>query len=168
VTRQELSDRAQPDFDTETTSATLAANGAFGPLFQLSATVSGTRSEGSELVGRTDQLVLLLQPTISVPRAWLTITPLASYTESESSLFGGAVETDLYQLLLHWSPPWLGNLASIQAAADASRTRTAFDEDPDFVTNFTLNLIIGWGATRRAGQVPAPPPSPVTGGGSSL
>jgi hypothetical protein len=150
LSRQDLTDRINELSNNATSAVTLTASGAFARWFSLSGVVSGTRSEGSIVVGTTDVTTVSVQPVFNVARLFLSLQPRASYTRSKNDLFGGATASEQAQALLSFAPPWLANAFAIQLSADWSRTRLSDDPGPAPTTRryvATINLHRLWGTS---------------------
>ncbi len=156
---QEMRDRTFASADQDVKSATLAANGALTQALTLSALASGTRTEGSAAIGRIDQILLSLQPTIAWAVAHLTVTPRAAYIEVESEVGDVTSKTEQLQLMTQWSPPWAGSLVNLQLAADWSRSWTNRQPSlPPFTRRIVATFTLRWGGQNQAAQPAAPPP----------
>ncbi|MEO8379934.1 MAG: hypothetical protein ABI779_09765 [Acidobacteriota bacterium] len=148
LSRQDLRDRVNELSNNTTSAGTLTAAGTFLPWLSLSAFLSGTRSEGSIVIGRTDVTTASLQPAINIARLFLSLQPRASYTRSENDLFAYASTTEQMQALLSFAPPWMTNAFAIQLSADWSRTTNSSDPNPArttrrYVATVNLHRILG-------------------------
>jgi hypothetical protein len=57
--------------------------------------------------------------------------------------------SDQYQLVVRWSPPWLGTLLNLEVASDWNRNWSHFDtEPPAFDRQTVLTLTLNWRADR--------------------
>jgi hypothetical protein len=146
--RQDLKDRINELSNNTTSAGTLTATGMFRPWFTLSGLLSGTRSEGSIIIGRTDVTTASLQPSINIARFFVSLQPRASYTRSENDLFANASTTEQAQALLSFAPPWMSNAFAIQLSADWSRSKNSSDPTPArttrrYVATVNLHRILG-------------------------
>jgi hypothetical protein len=166
VSWQETTDEIMPDADQTVTMATLGANGTLGGMLMLSGMLSGTRSEGSALMGTTDQLVLSLQPSLNLSSLALVLTPRAGYTRMKNDVSRMDAATEQYQLVVQWSPTWANSLVSVQAGADLSRSLSGADlQAPPFQRRYTATVTLSWRAEGvSAAAAPPPPPMPSAAG----
>ena len=146
--RQDLKDRINPLSNNKTSAGTLTANGMFRPWFSLSGLLSGTRSEGSVITGRTDVTTASLQPSINIARFFVSLQPRASYTRSVNDLFANASTTEQAQALVSFAPPWMSNAFAVQLSADWSRSKNSSDPTPArttrrYVATVNLHRILG-------------------------
>jgi hypothetical protein len=163
---QEMRDDDMPTADQTVKSLTLSANGMVNPAVMLSALAMGTRSEGAPQVGRTDQLMLSLQPMLMLTRAFLTVTPRAAYMEVKSSVTSSRTTTEQFQMLTQLTPPWFGSLLAFQVAADWSRSRTNTQSPaPGFTRRIVGTCTLRWGAQRQPDLAPVMPVMPPRGAG---
>jgi hypothetical protein len=173
---QELRDDIQSLSDQTIHTLTFNGAGSLSPTLQVSALASGTRTEGAPSVGRTDQVLLSVQPVVGVPSLWISLQPRAAWTRTENDLMPGKTRSEQYQALLVFAPPWLKSLLSLQLSGDWTRTRMTGQADPGFDSRFAGTLTLRWGAGRGAvapeatslpqGMFPAPEhgtADPVTG-----
>ena len=152
LSRQLLRDRVNSLNDQTITSGTVTGGGMFNPYFNLAAVLSGTRSEGSFIVGVTNQYLASLQPTFSLPRLYLSLQPRASYSTSKNDLYESKSTTEQYQGLLTFAPPWLGSIVALQLSADWTKNSFAGQLDPaKFVHRYVGTINFHW----RAGMGPA-------------
>lgn len=57
--------------------------------------------------------------------------------------------SDQYQLVVRWSPPWLGTLLNLEVPSDWNRNWSHFDtEPPAFDRQTVLTLTLNWRADR--------------------
>jgi len=161
---QRVHDAVTPPASATVQTATISAVGTLFSGFNFSAFVSGTRSEGSAAVGRTDQLLVSIQPMLAVPSLWLAVQPRVSYSQSRSSVFPGRTHTEQYQALVAVCPPWQRSLVSLQLSGDWNRSRTSGQPNPGFQSRLAAALAIRWGA----GQGVAAPPATVLPGTASF
>ncbi|MBI4915838.1 MAG: hypothetical protein HY825_08320 [Acidobacteria bacterium] len=158
---QETTDEVMPGADQTVTMATLGANGTLGGMLMLSAMLSGTRGEGSPLMGTTDQLVLSLQPSLNLSSLALVLTPRAGYTRMKNDVSRMDAASEQYQLVVQWSPAWASSLVSVQAGADLSRSLSGADMPaPPFQRRYTATVTLSWRADGVSAAAAAPPPSP--------
>ncbi len=150
---QDMSDETFAGLDQRIVSAGLNAFGTLGPTVSLSGMVSATRSDGAPEVGRTDQVMLSLQPAVTLSPVHLTVTPRASYSRSENDRAGGVNESEQYQLLLDWTPPWLASSLAFQLSGDLMRSTSSLQET---TPPFTRRIVFA--ITMRGGASLAPPP----------
>ncbi|HEY0592573.1 MAG TPA: hypothetical protein VGF40_12455, partial [Thermoanaerobaculia bacterium] len=163
---QRMEDDASPDFSMDIASATGSISGELVTNLNLSAIVSGTRSEGSAAVGTTDQLLVSLQPSWAIPRLSIVFQPRVAYNWSENDLSAFETKSEQVQGLVTYSPPWLGSLLSLQFSTDWSRNRfTGQLDEPGFVRNYAGTITFRWNAgspSATAAQPGAPlAPNPI-------
>ncbi|HVN77063.1 MAG TPA: DUF4402 domain-containing protein [Thermoanaerobaculaceae bacterium] len=160
---QEMRDDYMPAADQTVKSVTLSANGSVTPALTLAALASGTRSEGAPPVGRTDQVMLSLQPTLNWTQAFLSVTPRAAWIQVKSDMSATKTTTDQLQILTQLTPPWVGSLFAFQVAADWSRTTMGGQMPaPGFTRRIVGTCTLRWGAQRKPDAPPVPPMMPVT------
>lgn len=160
LTWQDLADDVEPAFDQRVTGLALSASGSLGEALALTALLSGTRTEAAPPVGRSEIWLASLQPVARWSRAHLTFTPLVSVTRFDSSL-AGTIDTEQYQLIVDWAPGWWRSVASLQVAADWSRTAIEGEAAPAFHRRVVAGLALHWGLSRAQLQrAPLPPPLP--------
>ncbi|MGH7549856.1 MAG: hypothetical protein ACREK3_03780, partial [Gemmatimonadota bacterium] len=163
LTWQDFTDEVQPLSDQTVTGLSFAAGGGLTSFLNLSANVSNTRTSAAPEIGTTDQLLLSLQPSISLDKLWLAVTPRTAWTRVTNDLDDSEFRTDQYQLVLRWSPPWAGALLNLEVASDWNRSWSDFDpEPPSFDRQTVLTLTLNWRADRLwpvAG--PGANPSPI-------
>lgn len=157
---QDLADDVEPAFDQRVTGLALSASGSLGEALALTTLLSGTRAEAAPPVGRSDIWLASLQPVARWSRAHLTFTPLVSYTRFDSEL-AGSIDTEQYQLIVDWAPGWWRSVASLQIAADWSRSALEGQATPAFHRRVVAGLALHWGLSRAQLQrAPLPPPLP--------
>lgn len=156
---QKMDDAISPLAQQTVKAATLTAAGALHPSFNLSAVLSGTRSEGAAAIGTTDQMLASLQPMLTIPRIWVSLQPRAMWGRTESSLTGFETRTEQYAALLSFSPPIGRSILALQISADWSRNRfTGQVVDPPFVRRYVATLSLA----RSLGNLAAPSTTPGT------
>ncbi|MFA6955636.1 MAG: hypothetical protein WC538_07180 [Thermoanaerobaculia bacterium] len=155
---QDLSDDVTSAFDSTVTSGSITAGGALGQSVIVSALLSGTRSESPEPIGTTDMWLLSLQPSFNLAGASLAITPRVSYTRIDSDL-GATSDTELYGLIVQWSPPWRESFFNVQVGSDWNRSSTDGLPTPDFDHRIVASLTLRWGLSRAS--LAATPPAPL-------
>jgi hypothetical protein len=162
---QEMRDDAYPGGNQTTKTATLSANGPLGPAVTLAGLVSGTRTEAPAPVGRMDQLMVSLQPTILWPKLWLTVVPRAAYIEARNDISAMTSTTEQFQLLVQLSPPWARSLLNFQVAGDWNRSWTNLQTPkPGFQRRIVGTFTLRFGAQRQtAPSLPVTPASAVDG-----
>jgi hypothetical protein len=161
VSWQDLSDDITSAFDSTVTAANVTAGGMIGQSVMLSALLSGTRSESPDPVGTTDMWLLSLQPTFNWAGPSLAITPRVSYTKIDSEL-GANIDSELYGLIVQWSPAWWESFFNVQVGSDWSRSSTEGMPTPDFDHRVVASLTLRWGLSRAAlAATPAEPLPPV-------
>ena len=153
LTHQLLRDRINDFNDQTITSATLTGGGFLSQYFNLAAVLSGTRSAGNDfIIGTTDQYLASLQPTISIPKLFLSLQPRASYNTSKNDLFDSRSTTEQYQALVTFAPQWLGSFVAVQFSADWTKSTFTGQLGPSrFVHRYVGTFNFHW----RAGVGPA-------------
>jgi hypothetical protein len=154
--QQQMKDRVSSLNDQTIRTATLSAAGTVTPAFTLSALLSGTRSEGSFLVGDTEVLLASLQPSFTVSALQLTLQPRATWSRTELSIAALETQLEQYQMVVMWAPNFYKSFASIQIAADWNRTRVDGQPVPDFDRRYTGALSLRWGVTGGNAAAAAP------------
>ncbi len=163
---QEMLDDNMPAANQTVKSVTLSANGPLTPAITLAGLASGTRSESAPPVGKTDQLMLSLQPTINWTQAFLSVTPRAAWIEVKSEMSAGKTTTEQYQVLLQLTPPWVNSLLAFQVAADWSRTTmSAQSPAPGYTRRIVGTVTLRANGQRMAPVPPVAPFVPVAGAG---
>src|SRR5690606_25928031 len=127
ATWQDVRDRAMPDFDQRVVSAGLTASGPGGGRVLASATVHATRIDADPLVGRTDQWLLAVQPTLALDEVWLSVAPRISLSHTTNALQNVDQTSTHYGVAARWAPPWAGSIAALELASDWTRDRSGFD-----------------------------------------
>jgi len=153
---QKVADTVFPAADVTTTMASLSATGGVAKFIMVSAMLSGTRSDGGPLSGRTDQVLVSLQPTLTAGR--LALTPRASWSRMTNDVWKSKNLMELYQLMVQWSPPWFGDLFALQVAANWNRMDIGTGPRPSFQRQVTATFSLRRTLTGAAAQLPAPPP----------
>jgi len=145
---QTTNDKINPSGDSTIKGGTLTANGALVPNFNLSAMAAATRSDGSSTSGQTDQLVLSLQPSYMIPRYAVSVIPVVSYSRSKNDLFNSDSKTRTFAPVIMWAPQWIGNLFTLQASANWSKSETKGQPSPHMDPTYGANLSLRWGLKR--------------------
>lgn len=149
VTWQDFTDRAQPLGDQRVTGFSLFGYGAATPFLSLSANLSTTRIRSAPELGTTDQFLVSLQPTLTIARLSIDLSPRLAITRVDNDLFDSESNSDQYQLVARWSPRWNDGLLAMEVAGDWRRNWTDLDPDPPPLERqivFTLSL--NWQASR--------------------
>ncbi|HJW94929.1 MAG TPA: hypothetical protein VJ901_15045 [Thermoanaerobaculia bacterium] len=152
LTRQLMRDRVFNLNDQTITSATVTGNGFFNTYFNLGGVLSSTRSEGSFIVGTTDQTLASVQPAFNIPKLWISLQPRVSYSTSKNDLYPSKTTTEQYQGLVTFAPQWAGSIIALQLSADW--TKNTFDGQlgpAKFVHRYVGTINLHW----RAGMGPA-------------
>ncbi len=156
LTWQDFTDEVQPLSDQTVTGLSFAAGGGLTSTLNLSANISTTRTEAAPEIGTTDQLLLSLQPSISLDKLWLAVAPRAAWTRVDNDLDDSEFKTDQYQLVLRWAPPWAGALLNFEVASDWNRSWSHMDPDPpSFDRRTVLTLSLNWRADRMWSAEPS-------------
>lgn len=151
---QRLRDDVNPSSDQTIQTASVNAAGALAPNLNLSALVSGTRSESIPDAGQTDQLLVSLQPSFAIPALWLSLQPRVAYNRSQNRVANLDSRGEQYQILLLWAPTWVGSLVNLQFFADWNRNRSKGQSGASpFTHRYAGTLTLRWGA----GKGPAAP-----------
>ncbi|HMJ87588.1 MAG TPA: hypothetical protein VK504_30630, partial [Vicinamibacterales bacterium] len=152
LSKQLLRDRVNSLNDQTITSGTVTGGGMLSQYFNLAAVLSGTRSEGSFIVGVTNQYLASLQPTFSLPKLYLSLQPRASFSTSKNDLYESKSTTEQYQGLLTFAPQWLGSIVALQLSADWTKSSFAGQLAPaKFVHRYVGTINFHW----RTGMGPA-------------
>ncbi|MGH7563274.1 MAG: hypothetical protein ACREK5_02490 [Gemmatimonadota bacterium] len=148
LTWQNFTDQVQPLSDQTVTGLSFAASGGLSSYLNLSGNISGTRTEAAPEIGTTSQLLVSLQPSLNLTKLWLALTPRTAWTRVTNDLDDSEFRTDQYQMVVRWSPPWLGALLNLEVASDWNRSWTHLDEPPSFDRQTVLTLTLNWRADR--------------------
>jgi hypothetical protein len=149
---QEMEDQVNPGSNQEVMSVNLSANGTMSPWLSLNGMLSGTRTEAAQPMGRTDQFMAALQPTFTLAPLYVTLTPRGSYSRTENDVSSSVSESEQYQLVVQYAPPWLGSFLAIEVAADLTRSLSSYQEgSPPFQRRVVATL-----AVRRGARLPQP------------
>ena len=120
---QELRDAKQPLSDQTVKMAMLTGSGMLFPNFNLSVNLSGTHSESAPTVGTTDQWLASVQPALTIPKVFTTVTPMVSSTRSKNDITHLVSQSEMYQVMVQFAPTWVNSLFAGQVAADWSRSQ---------------------------------------------
>jgi hypothetical protein len=160
VQRQE--DRDDPAADVTTSNLGLSAFASGAGGLGLSASLTGTRVDADRAAGRTDTLVVSVQPSWAIARASLALRPFLTYTETTNDLLELDTTAEQYLLTVAWNPRWLGSLIGLEVTGDWSRTRGGFVVDDGFLARYTAVVVLRRGGQRtRPRPLPSPAPAPV-------
>jgi hypothetical protein len=133
-------DRLDPSRRSEMTSGGLSlarvASGALGFFAQAMV----TRMEGDPAFGRTDSLLVAVQPSLRFAR--LSFLPYVSFSRARNDLLATDIETASYQVAGQWNPRWFQSLLSLHASADWTRTTIGTGPTPGFAARYTLSLVL--------------------------
>ncbi|MCI0544733.1 MAG: hypothetical protein L0Z49_09870, partial [Actinobacteria bacterium] len=153
---QDFTDQVQPLSDQTVTGLSFAANGGLTSYLNLSANVSNTRTEAAPEIGTTNQVLVSLQPGLTLNKLWLALTPRSAWTRVTNDLDDSKFRTDQYQLVVRWSPPWAGALLNLDIASDWNRSWSHMDlEPPSFDRRTVLTLSLNWRADRMWSAEPS-------------
>ncbi|HEX7708806.1 MAG TPA: hypothetical protein VF701_20265 [Thermoanaerobaculia bacterium] len=122
VSLQRTRDAISPFADQDMTSVSLSASGSPLQNVTISASLSGSRTEGVPVLGVTDTLTASLQPSFAIPGLSLSFQPSASFSRSENAVLSNESASEQYNASLQWSPAWLGSLAAAQLSSSWSRS----------------------------------------------
>lgn len=150
VSRQEMRDRMNALMQQTVTTGMLSVNDPISQFFMLSSFLSATRSEGAPSVGRTDQTMLTLQPSLMLPWLHITLQPRASWINVHTSLFDTSTRTEQYQAIASWAPVWAGSLMSFQLSNDWNRNLITNVPSTGFTQRVAGAVNIHWGTGRGA------------------
>ncbi|HET9793626.1 MAG TPA: hypothetical protein VFS34_04115, partial [Thermoanaerobaculia bacterium] len=164
-----LTDDVDPSLSSRTRTALVSATGALLPDFNLSALISGTRSESGLAAGHTDLWLVALQPALAIRAVDLSIAPSASWNRSDDRGSGTRTTSEQYRALLIYAPRLLRSLLSLQLSGEWNRTRASspgIEATPSgFDHRYAAALLLRWGAG-PLGSAPAvsmlPGASPLT------
>ncbi|MFZ5786170.1 MAG: hypothetical protein ACOY3Y_06980 [Acidobacteriota bacterium] len=145
---QEMEDQVNSGSNQEVMSVNLSANGTMAPWLSLNGMLSGTRTDAAQPMGRTDQYMAAVQPTFTLASLHLTLTPRGSYSRTENDVSSSVSESEQYQFVVQYAPPWLGSFLAIELAADLSRSMSSYQEgSPPFQRRVVATLTVRRGAT---------------------
>lgn len=168
ITFQQLKDAINPTANQKMTSALVTAGGSLRTWLTLAGVASATRNAGAaNVIGTTNQRLLSLQPTISIPRLWISFQPRATYSHSENDLTHGENQSEAFQGLVSWGPPWLQQMVALQLSADWTRNKyTGQLTQPKFMrryaATFSLHSTAGNGALATGPAAVVLPPTSFT------
>lgn len=145
---QEMEDQVNSGSNQEVMSVNLSTNGTLAPWLSLNGMLSGTRTDAAQPMGRTDQFMAAFQPTFTLAAFYLTLTPRGSYSRTENDVSSSVSESEQYQFVVQYAPPWLGSFLAIEVAADLSRSLSSYQEgSPPFQRRVLATLTVRRGAT---------------------
>ncbi|HEV2721692.1 MAG TPA: hypothetical protein VG323_16860 [Thermoanaerobaculia bacterium] len=160
LSQQALHDHVSALNDQTITAATLASGGQFTDKFNLSSCLTHTRTAGSAIAGTTSQDLASLQPTLLIPRFFLTLQPRMSYGTSKNDLISSKTTTEQYAGLLNFAPQWFNSIVALQLSADWTRNKTEGQPAPlvhRYVAAVNLHWRLGAGPAYTAGAPAAQP-----------
>jgi hypothetical protein len=152
---QESEDDFDPTRNTTVTNASLTLSGAVSERVTLFSQLGSTKTEQAAVFGSTTLLLAMLQPSISLRGETLLVQPYLSYNRTDSDI-SGVLETELYQLVLTWTPRRLSSHVGFQLANDWSRSRQPGVESPGFEHRFTGSLLLRWNGSGSGSLQPDP------------
>ena len=155
LTWQDMADHSMPGMDQAITGATLSVTSSPGPGFSVTGSLSGTRTQAAPQMGRTDQILVTLQPTLSWPAARFSVTLRGSYGRVTNDVADSLSQSEQYQVAVQWSPPWLGSLLAFQVTADWSRMRSNLQPG-----GAPFHRTLGFSLVLRRSRSLSPPASP--------
>lgn len=147
-------DRLDPTRRSEVTTGGVTLAGQVANGFSLFAQATGTRVEGDPAFGRTDSLLVALQPALVASRAGLSLLPYVSWSRTENDTLATWSEVASYQVTLLWNPRLWRSLFTLQASADWTRTTAGDQPGAGFLARYTFALSL----RRDAGSGGAPRP----------
>jgi len=162
---QDAEDRALPGSDQEVVGVNLNGSVSPGPAMFLTGMVSATRTDLAAELGRNDQLMVSLQGTWTLAGANLALTPRGTYTRGETTEPATISEGEQYQLVVQWTPPWMGSLLAFEVAADFSRFSSSYSPGmPPFARRLTASFTVRHSAKLPPPAPPLPNPQQTPGG----
>lgn len=145
LTIQDFIDRAQPIYDQRVTGISLFGSGSPTTYLTISVSLADTRIRSAPELGTTDQFLISLQPSLKVARFSLEVSPRMALTRISNDVLETESNTDQYQLVARWSPPWQDGLVSAEIGGDWSRSWSDFDADaPGFDRQIVFTLSLSW------------------------
>ncbi len=145
---QEMEDQVTPGSNQDVMSVNLSANGTMAPWLSLNGMLSGTRTDAAQPMGRTDQFMAAVQPTFTLAPLFVTLTPRGSYSRSENDVSSSVSESEQYQFVVQYAPPWLGSFLAFEVVADLTRSMSSYQEgSPPFQRRVIATLTVRRGAT---------------------
>lgn len=153
-------DWLDPTRRNEVASGGLSLAGPVGEHLSLFANATAMRVEGEPAYGRTDSLLVAVQPSLSLARVGLTALPYVSWNRTRNDLLATETESASYQLTVLWNPRLLRSLFSLQASADWTRVSAGDQPSQGFVARYTFGVTLRRGAGSRSLARPAAPPTP--------
>ena len=146
---QVVTDTGQPWADQRVTDVQLGAFGALHPLVDLSATLSGSRIQGSPELGGSRSLLLSLQPSVAVGETGLRLSPRAAYTRSRSDGTGSDFRSTQFHASARWTGPWERVRLDLELSGDFNRSwNDAEGERPSFDRQMRFSTSLSWQAGR--------------------
>jgi hypothetical protein len=164
-----LTDDVDPSLSTRTRTALVSATGMVLPDFNLSALVSGTRSDSGLSAGSTDLWLASLQPSIAIRPIDVSLSPSASWNRSEDKGSGTRTTSEQYRALVVYAPTFARSLLSLQLSGEWNRTRVSSPvatvaSPSGFDHRYAAAILLRWGA----GPLGAAPPASFLPGASPL
>jgi hypothetical protein len=149
ATWQDVRDQVTPYYDQSIVAVGLTGSGPVGGRVLASASIHGTRIEADPLVGRTDQWLISVQPTLALDELWLSVAPRVSVSRTANTLQDTDQTATHYGVAARWAPPWVGSIAAVELASDWTRDRSEFDPVAPFVRRTLLTIGLNWRGDRR-------------------
>lgn len=164
-----LTDDVDPTLSSRTRTALVSATGVLVPDFNLSAIVSGTRSESGFSAASTDLWLVALQPSLALRSIDVSLSPSASWNRSEDKSGGTRTTSEQYRALVVYAPKFARSLLSLQLSGEWNRTRSsspaaAVSGPSGFDHRYAAAVLLRWGA----GPLGAAPPAAILPGASPL
>jgi hypothetical protein len=122
---QRLHDGAEASLSSRNRMVALSGTGALLPDLNLSALVSGTRSESGFSPGYTDLLLVSVQPSLAIRPIDVALSPSVSYNRTKASATGAATSSEQYRALVVYAPKFARSLLSLQLSGEWNRTRSS-------------------------------------------
>ncbi len=156
-----LDDHITPTASNDSTSMTVAVNGAPTTNVALASLAGFTRTNATPTGGTTDYWTLSLTPSIAFPTHCLSVSPSVTLDRKPDLVATSSVRNQSFGSIVQWSPLWLSSLVSGQVSAITTHTASA--ATPSTRTNvYTAAVTLHLSKTRGLPMFAGPPPLPGT------
>jgi hypothetical protein len=160
---QRLRDGAEVSSSSRNRMVALSGTGALLTDLNVSALVSGTRSESGFSVGHTDLLLVSLQPSLAIRPVDVSLSPAISYNRTKDGATGVTTSSEQYRALVIYAPKFARSLLSLQLSGEWNRSRSSgpagvgiAPASSGFDHRYAAAVTLRWGA----GPLGPPPSSP--------
>lgn len=158
---QRSADHVTPTANQHTTNANLTIGGAPVTNVNLSVNFGAIRSAADPTVGTTMNYTASFQPSIAIPKLFLSFQPRVGWNRSSNDLTHSTNESEQYAAMLQFAPQAWGSLVSAQASADWGRNTSDYPGMPSsrqMTRRYQAAVNIHWGGLHSgAAEVPQQP-----------